>query len=383
MLLTAIAAIPLLIWIYLLTCRGGFWLPSKSLAERTAPLPSAKRVAVVIPARDEAAGIGETVTALLVQDFPAPLHIVVVDDGSTDGTADVAIAAAEPAGRTDQLTVFYGQPLVPGWTGKLWALSQGVARAAALAPDYLLFTDADIRHDRHSVASLVAIAEAGGYDLASHMVKLACATTAEKACIPAFVFFFLQLYPPAWIRSRKSKTAGAAGGCILIRPEMLQRIGGIAAIRNQVIDDCALARAVKRNGGNVWLGLTERAHSLRCYGTFAEVERMISRTAFNQLRHSTWLLTGTILGLIFTYLLPPVLVLSGRRSPALLGAAAWLLMTIGYLPMLRFYRRSAVWAFALPLIAVFYSAATVHSAVQYWRGRGGEWKGRVQDVRSR
>ncbi len=355
---------------------------SKNLSRDTPPAPPLKRVCVVIPARNEAATIAETIASLFQQDFPAPVHIIVVDDASTDSTADVARAAAERAGKTPQLTVVAAPPLLPGWTGKLWALSHGVTQAESFAPDYLLFTDADIRHGPHSIARLLASAESGGYDLASHMVKLACATTAEKALIPAFVFFFFKLYPPAWVCSKKSKTAGAAGGCILIRPEALKRIGGMAAIRNEVIDDCALARAVKRSGGRIWLGLTNEAASLRSYDTFSEIGRMISRTAFNQLQHSRLLLAGTLVGLFFTYLLPPLLLLSARRVPVLLGASAWLLMSLAYLPTVRFYRRSALWSFTLPLIASFYLGATIHSALQYWRGRGGEWKGRVQDLRA-
>jgi hopene-associated glycosyltransferase HpnB len=188
------------------------------------------------------------------------------------------------------------------------------------------------------------------------------------------------LYPPAWILSSKRKTAGAAGGCILIRPEALRRIGGISAIRNQVIDDCALARAVKRKGGRVWLGLTRSTVSIRSYGSFAEIGRMIARTAFNQLQHSPLLLVGTVLGLFFTYLLPPILVLTRQPRLVSVGGAAWLLMSASYLPMVRFYKRSPLWSMALPGIALFYTGATVYSAFRYWRKRGGEWKGRIQDV---
>jgi hopene-associated glycosyltransferase HpnB len=374
--LITIAAVPLLIWIYLLASHGGFWRVSRYRVPKRMLATPAKRVVAIIPARNEAANIAEAVESLLRQDFPAPLHIIVVDDDSTDGTAEIAA-------RLPHVTVIRGQPLKAGWTGKLWAVSQGVAEAERLAPDYLLFTDADIRHSRQSVAELVAIAEGGNYTLASLMVRLACTTTAEKALIPAFVFFFLKLYPPAWIRAAKSRTAGAAGGCILISPDALERIGGIGAIRGEVIDDCALARAVKRSGGRIWMGLSDETESIRSYGTFSEIGRMISRTAFNQLRHSGLLLIGAVIGLCFTYLLPPVMILTGRPVVMLLGASAWLLMAVAYLPMVRFYRRSAAWSFTLPVIALFYIGATIHSALQYWRGRGGEWKGRVQDVRSR
>jgi hopene-associated glycosyltransferase HpnB len=379
-LLNAIAAVPLLIWIYLLAGRGGFWRVSKSLARSMPQSTPGKRVVAVIPARNEAATMGGSVASLLQQEFLAPLHIIVVDDGSNDRTADLARAAAERAGKSSLLTIITGKPLAAGWTGKLWAVAQGVTQAETLGPDYLLLTDADVYHGPNSVAGLVSTAEYGGYDLASYMVKLACVTAAEKALIPAFVFFFLKLYPPAWIRAEKRKTAGAAGGCILIRPQALRRIGGIAAIRNEVIDDCALARAVKHSGGRIWMGLTNESKSVRSYGGLSEIGRMISRTAFNQLRHSRLLLAATALGMCVTYLLPPLLLFTRRKVPMTLGGTAWLLMSFSYVPMLRFYKQLSAWGFALPLIATFYMGATVHSAIQYSRGRGGEWKGRFQDV---
>jgi hopene-associated glycosyltransferase HpnB len=381
-LVTALAVVPLLIWIYLLLFRGGFWQVSKHLAAVGLPKVSGRRVAVVIPSRNEANVIGQALKSLFEQDFPAPLHIFVVDDGSTDGTTEVAAIAAERAGRTSSLTTMSGEPLAEEWTGKLWALSQGVAQAEALAPDYLLLTDADIIHGRNTVAELVAIAEANRYDLTSYLVRLTCISFAEKALIPAFVFFFLKLYPPTWIASQKSRTAAAAGGCILIRPEALQRIGGLAAIRGEVIDDCALAHAMKSAGGRIWMGLTSTTESIRSYGTFSDTGRLISRTAFNQLRHSPVLLIGTVVGLVVTYLLPPLLLLTGNRPAMLLGLVAWLLMSVSYLPTVRFYKRSIVWSLSLPLVACFYMGATIYSAIQYWRGLGGEWKGRVQDTPS-
>lgn len=324
-----------------------------------------------------------TVLSLLNQDYASSLHIFLVDDSSNDGTDVVARAAADETGASNRLTIIHAAPLPPGWTGKMWALAQGVSRALAADPDYLVFTDADICHGKRSVAELISIAEAGEYDLTSYMVQLACVTTAEKALVPAFVFFFLMLYPPAWISSRASRTAAAAGGCILISPGALQRIGGIEAIRNEVIDDCALARAVKRSGGAIWMGLTRETRSIRSYGTFGEIKGMISRTAFNQLHHSVWLLPGTVIGLCVTYLAPPLLLLTGKPAAMILGAAAWALMAAAYLPMVRFYKQSFLWSLALPAIAAFYLFATIDSAVRYWRGTGGAWKGRAQDVRSR
>jgi hopene-associated glycosyltransferase HpnB len=364
--LLLVALVPLAIWCLLLTARRGFWRVSKHFAQHATGARS-KSIAVVIPARDEAEHIGNTVSGLRAQDFHAPVHILVVDDNSTDGTA----LAAQNAGAI----VIAGKPLPPGWTGKLWALSQGVQEAETYGSDFLLFTDADITHDRGSLSELVAIAESGNYDLTSFMVKLACRTFAERALIPAFVFFFLLLYPPG-----NPSTVGAAGGCILIRPEALRRIGGISAIGQEVIDDCALANAVKRHGGRVWMGLTNNRRSERSYATFREIGSMISRTAFNQLNHSALLLLGTILGLVVMYLLPLAVLFSGRPVVVLLGAASWLLMAAAYLPMVRFYKLTPLWSFALPFVAMFYAGATIHSAIQYWSGRGGYWKGRAQDL---
>jgi hopene-associated glycosyltransferase HpnB len=261
----------------------------------------------------------------------------------------------------------------------MWAVSQGVARAIATRPDYLLLTDADIDHSSDNVQRLTALAESGSYDLTSLMVKLQTVSFAEKALIPAFIFFFFMLYPPAWISSSGRKLAGAAGGCILVRPETLLKAGGIEAIRSEIIDDCGLATIIKRVGGRVWLGLTAETASTRSYGSFGEIGRMVSRTAFNQLHHSTLLLMGTVIGLLLTYVLPVALVFSGTLVSALAGVTAWALMTTAFFPMVRFYRLNPLWSLALPVVASFYMGATVHSAVKYWLGKGGEWKGRAQD----
>ena len=376
----ALAALPVLIWVYLLCARGAFWRVKPHLPPEFSNSGSPKTVSVVIPARNEADVIAETVTSLLTQNFEGSSHVYVVDDGSTDATAEQAIGAALKMERRDAITVVKAAPLPGGWTGKMWAVSQGVEKAGAEAPDFLLLTDADIQHEPHSIATLIAIAEHGRFDMVSFMVKLRCETFAERALIPAFVFFFFLLYPPVWIRNAKRKTAGAAGGCILIRPAILREAGGIEAIRDEVIDDCALARWVKRAGGRIWLGLAEDARSTRSYRSFREIEKMISRTAFRQLDHSGLLLLGTLGGLLITYMLPLLLSFSGQRVYAAMGVTAWALMTAAYLPMVRFYRKSFLWAAALPAIAVFYAAATLHSAFKYWMGRGGEWKGRAQDM---
>jgi hopene-associated glycosyltransferase HpnB len=360
-----IAACSLGAWLYLFIGRGGFW----QIGAPEAPLRVGigKSVCVVIPARDEEAVIGQAVASL------RPWHVIVVDDHSSDRTAVVAAEAGAE--------VIQAGPLPSGWSGKLWAISEGLKKASAAAPDYFLFTDADIVHGPNAVAELIARAEASKLELASLMVKLRCRSLAETLLIPAFVFFFFMLYPPNWVARRKSRTAAAAGGCILIRPSALDRIGGIASIRGEIIDDCALARAVKRNGGAIWLGVTNDTSSIRDYATFAEIRSMISRTAFAQLHHSALLLIATILGMAIIYLAPPLLILTGHPLAAVFGLAAWLLMMIAYGPALHFYGRSGAWALLLPLVALFYISATIDSALSYWSGRGGVWKGRIQDER--
>jgi hopene-associated glycosyltransferase HpnB len=376
----AIAALPLIIWTCLAFARGGFWRLAPFVDARSPSPAPARRVVIVIPARDEAAAIGATVTSLATQSFSGFLHLIVVDDASTDGTAKIAAAAASRSGFSSHLTVVHAAALPPGWTGKLWALAQGVAAAAQFAPDYLLFTDADILHSRDSVETLVSRAERDERDLVSHMVRLSTVTRVERLLIPAFVFFFFKLYPPRWIADSSKRTAGAAGGCVLIRPRMLERIGGVEAIRSQIIDDCSLAGAVKQAGGRVWLGLSPESRSLRVYRSAAEVGAMISRTAFSQLRHSYLLLIATALGLLCTYLAPVAMLLTGNPVVMALGLLAWGLMSLCYLPMVRFYQLPPFWCLCLPLIAVFYLGSVVHSAVQYARGRGGYWKGRMQDA---
>jgi hopene-associated glycosyltransferase HpnB len=350
-----------LIWFFLVFARKGFWRVAEP-PQLAAP-SGRPTVIAVIPARNEAEVIRRSTGSLLASDYP--LRIVLVDDHSTDGTA-------EAAGSNPNLTVMQAPPLETGWTGKLWAVHNGILEAAKLAPDYYLLTDADIEHAPGNVSQLVARAEAGGFDMVSLMVKLRCESLAEKLLIPAFVFFFFKLYPPG------ARTNGAAGGCILIRREALERAGGIAAIRNEPIDDCALAREVKRTGGKLWLGVTQTTRSIRPYPEFSDVEQMIARTAFTQLKYSAWMLLGAVLGMVVTYLLPPALALVGYP----LAAAAWALMTIAYIPILRFYGLNLLWALALPGVAVFYTCATVHSALNYWRGKGGMWKGRASASRS-
>ena len=370
------AAATLAFWLYLLFFRGAFWREFlKRDAPPEGPLRHPPRIVAVIPARNEAPTVARAVASLAAQHYPGVFHIIVVDDDSTDGTAAAARAAATP----DVLTVVHAAPLPAGWTGKLWALSEGIRHSVRFHPDYLLLTDADIVHPAGALEDLAARAAAGPYDLVSFMATLQCRSPAERALVPAFVFFFFLLYPPAWIRNPRRSTAGAAGGCILVRQAALEKIGGIKPIRGSLIDDCALARAIKRSGGRIWLGLNRATISIRAYPTFGEIGRMISRTAFTQLRHSALRLLAAIIGLTVTYLLPPVVAVVAPQPAAGMAATAWLLMSISYFPALRFYNRGWFAAPLLPLVALFYLGATIHSAISYWLGSGGSWKGRIQD----
>jgi hopene-associated glycosyltransferase HpnB len=374
--LLALAALSLAIWLYLLLGRGFFWIAR--VVPPAPPLARWPSVVAVVPARNEAAVIGEAVGSLLAQNYAGDFSVVLVDDHSSDGTAEVARAAAAAAGQADRLHVVEARPLPPGWTGKLWALSEGVRSVEMQegAPELLLFTDADIAHHRTNLAELAARLEGEGRDLVSLMVLLRCRSVAERFLIPAFVFFFAMLYPFAWSNDPRKGTAAAAGGCILLRRSAYERIGGFASIRGALIDDCALAREVKR-GGSLWLGLTLKTQSLRPYPHIADVWNMVARTAYTQLGYSPWQLAGTVLGLVVTYLVPPALVFFGGTT-AIIAGAAWAGMALAYAPMLRFYGLSLLWAPLLPAVALVYLAATVDSARRHWRGVGGAWKGRVQ-----
>jgi hopene-associated glycosyltransferase HpnB len=378
---TVAAALAFLIWVYLAFARGLFWHfeSTHENAAHVAHFPAG--VAAIVPARNEARSIGPAITSLLNQSVP--MTIFLVDDESTDGTGDLARRIAESASSANALVVMEGRPLPSDWTGKLWAMQQGFERALSANPEWLLFTDADVVHDAQTAANLRSIAAQGGYDLVSFMVKLHCESFAEKLLIPAFVYFFFMLYPPAWIRDPRRVTAGAAGGCMLVRTKALMRAGGLGPIRGAMIDDCSLARLLKQQGGRLWLGLTDRSRSLRRYETFPEIERMVSRTAFNQLKHSVLLLMGTILGMMVVYSAPPLLLFSRNTGAIFMSVAAWALTTVTYSRMVRHYRLNPAWALSLPLAALFYMGATIHSAVKYWSGRGGEWKGRTQDIHDR
>jgi hopene-associated glycosyltransferase HpnB len=364
------------IWIYLLFFRGGFWW----LPYRPAPIAAdvgRRSVVAVIPARDEASVIGRTVASLLAQEYDGNFRIVVVDDQSSDATAEAARAAAVAVGAHDRLTICRGKPVPPGWTGKLWAMSQGIKAARSMRPDYFLLTDADIVHDSGNLRALISRCESGSYDLVSLMVRLHCRSLWETLLIPAFVFFFFKLYPPRWVADPAYRTAGAAGGCMLIRAATLERIGGIESIRGEIIDDCALARRVK-SVGKVWLGPARHTTSIREYRSWRPIWDMVVRSAFAQLDYSPLMLALTLLMLSLTYMAPPLLVLSSEPTAMVCGGFAWLGMSIAFLPTLRAYDVPRPIAVLLPPIALFYVAATVASAVLFWRGRGGYWKGRVQ-----
>jgi len=373
----------LAIWLHIFFGRGRFWLVRKADVDRSPieQLDAWPSVIAVVPARNEADTIGRTVASLLEQDFPGRFSIVLVDDHSSDGTASLAKQAGLDNESKDRFRIIEASELPQGWTGKLWALQTGIAAVQTEQPAYFWFTDADIMHTPDTLRRLVVRAERKALDLASLMVLLQAKTLPERALVPPFLYFFLMLYPPKWIADQEFSTAGAAGGCILLKRVALERLGGISAIRDQVIDDCALAKAVKDSGGRVWMGLTRRSLSRRAYSTFAEIRDLIARTAFTQLRYSSALLIGTIFGMILTYIAPLLLVGIPDATARVLGLSAWLLMTASFLPTVRFYRISLAWSLVLPLAALFYTWATWVSAVRYWTGRGAEWKGRSQAQR--
>ena len=375
---TILGAAAVAFWVYLIAFRGFFWwVRHTPLAATPTPRTPQPSIVAVMPARDEAALIGRAVASLLGQTYPGPFHIVVVDDHSSDGTAEAARAAAAACGGADRLTVATAEPVPSGWTGKLWAVRHGIGIARKREPDYLLLIDADIVHAPDNLAQLVERAERGGYDLVSLMVRLHCRSLWEQLLIPAFVFFFFKLYPPRRVADPARRTAAAAGGCMLLRRGTLEHIGGVDGIRHEIIDDCALARHVKAVGA-VWLGAARDTCSIREYGSWRPIWDMIERCAFAQLRYSTLALVATITAMAAIYFAPPLLLTSGTTSGVLLGAAAWAGMTLAFVPILRSYDCPLALAPLLPAIALFYMAATVASAISFWRGRGGYWKGRFQ-----
>ena len=383
MILAIAAFISVAIWGYLAIGRGGFW----RLSERDdvdPPVPAAwPEVAIVIPARDEATVIGKCLASLLRQDYPGRYRIVLVDDNSTDGTAGVAARVAAESDHPGRLTVLAGQSLAPGWTGKLWAVSQGVAAARTGARvDYFLLSDADIVYAPEMLRWLVSHALARDARLASFMVKLRCDSPAGRFLVPAFVFFFQMLYPFPWVNRSTRAVAAAAGGCVLVHAATLQETGGIEAIRDALIDDCALARNVKARGP-IWLGLTDRVRSIRSYPDWSDIAQMVSRSAYAQLGYSLIQLAGTVVAMTLTFVVPPVAALTGSPAASLAGLTAWIIMALLFIPTLRMYGIPRWRAVALPAIAFSYLMFTLNSAWQSIRGKGGFWKGRFQAARTK
>ena len=399
--ISVVALASLLAWVWLTLCQGFFWRTDQRLPERRPPKVWPE-VAVVVPARDEAEVMERSLGSLLAQKYPGRARVILVDDNSTDGTGDLARSLAPGAGGPrgeggegaatglELLVTTPGGEPPAGWTGKLWALRHGVQLAEETgAPEYLLLTDADIAHGPDSLAELVAAAETNGLDMVSQMAHLRTETRWEKLIVPAFVYFFAQLYPFRWSNRPGSRTAAAAGGCSLVRRSALERAGGVAAIRGAVIDDVSLARLIKRDGGRTWLGLADAVDSVRPYPRLGQLWRMVSRSAYAQLRHSVLLLAGTVLGLALVYLVPPAAAVAGLATGLAgaggagawwtfgLGLAAWAVMAGTFTPMLRYYRLPVAGAVLLPFTAGMYLLMTVDSAVQHWRGQGAAWKGRT------
>ncbi|MFE9855372.1 glycosyltransferase [Streptomyces sp. NPDC005780] len=374
-----IAVGSLVAWVWLLLGQGFFWRTDQRLPSRAAPAqwPS---VAIVVPARDEADMLPVSLPSLLAQDYPGHAEIILVDDCSKDGTGALARELSVRCGGLPVTVVSPGEP-EPGWTGKLWALRHGIALARSREPEYLLLTDADIAHEPDSLRELVAAAGSGGFDLVSQMARLRVESVWERLVVPAFVYFFSQLYPFRWVNRAQKRTAAAAGGCVLLRTEAAVRARVPESIRQAVIDDVSLARAVRGSGGRIWLGLAERVDSVRPYPRLADLWRMVSRSAYAQLRHNPLVLLGTVLGLAVIYLAPPVTLvaglLAGDPPAAWAGGAAWAVMAGTYMPVLGYYRQSLWLAPLLPFTALLYLLMTVDSAVQHYRGRGAAWKGRT------
>ena len=378
-----LVALSLIIWIYLIVVRGNFWLCNQFLDQKYSP--TNLNVTAIIPARNEEESISICLNSLFNQDYQGNFQLVLVDDRSEDHTKAIAKEIAKTKNKEKQLTIVDGKPLARGWSGKLWAMNQGIEWAQAnVETDYFLLTDADIKHDVSNLSLLVAKAEKDQLDLVSLMVKLHCQSFWEKLLIPAFIFFFQKLYPFPLVNNPRSRVAGAAGGCILIRRDALSRIGGIASLKEALIDDCTLADLVKKSlpaNHGIWLGLTETTTSLREYKHLKPIWDMVARTAFTQLNYSNLLLLGTLVGMFVTYLVAPVGlifgVITGDYLVSLLALITIFLISLSYYPTVKFYRLPLWYCFLLSAIALLYTLMTIDSALRHWQGKGGQWKGRA------
>lgn len=391
-LIITLTLLSLLIWLYLLLFRGNFWLGNQLIKSPIESLENYPSVSVIIPARNEADVLPISLPSLLNQNYSGDLSVILVDDQSNDNTGKIAKKIAENFHKNQILTVVNGKPLPPSWTGKLWAMKQGIMEAGKQSelPDYFLFTDADIKHDLNNIKELVIKAERENLALTSLMVLLKCDSFWEKFLIPAFIFFFQKLYPFPWVNNPENKMAAAAGGCILIRRDILEKIGGIDILKQALIDDCSLAKAVKshlqntQNPQTIWLGLTNNTISLRSYPTLRSIWDLVARTAFTQLNYSVFLLFATVIAMTLIYLIAPMALILGIISNNCLiiacGSLIWILMAIAYFPTIKLYKLSPYWSLTLPVIGFLYTLMTIDSAWRYWRGKGGGWKGRVYPI---
>ena len=393
-----VSSLSLLTWLYLLLARGFFWRTDVCLdaeAGLSKPWPS---VGVVVPARNEADVLPETLPTLLCQEYPGEFRVYLVDDQSSDGTAEIVSNLAEQKGSNDsqdrELTLIEGSPLPPDWAGKVWAMEQGVSAASLQSPDYMWLTDADIAHSPRVLTSLIVKAESNDASLVSVAAQLHCQGFWERLLVPAFIYFFAKLFPFRWVNDRNNPIAAAAGGCMLVRRESLEAAGGLPSIANAIIDDCSLARLIKGGspGGNtIWLGLSHDIQSVRPYAGLWPFWRMVARTAYTQLRYSPALLLGATVGMLLVYLVPLAALIGGRVALWVtgeynlslfllaLGLATLSLMFTSYLPMLQWYRTSKSFALLLPLAGLLYTMMTIDSARRHWKGKGGEWKGRTHN----
>ncbi|BDA39799.1 glycosyltransferase [Candidatus Atelocyanobacterium thalassae] len=387
----SIICLSIVAWIYLLLFRGGFWLNNEKIDKSSYHLNNYPSVCAIVPARNEATFISTSLKSLLEQNYSGNFSIILVDDQSTDNTKNIAKESVKNCSNSNNLHIISGVPLISNWSGKLWAIKQGIDKANQLKnkPDYFLLTDADIEHHKNNLEELVTKAKRENLALVSLMVKLKCESLWEKLLIPAFIFFFKKLYPFAWVNNYYKKTAAAAGGCILISRSILEEIGGVEVLRETLIDDCSLAAFVKKKlrdnkkyaNQGIWLGLSEETLSLRSYDRLEPIWNMVARTAYTQLNHSPFMLVGTLVGLVFIYLIGPVGFTYGLlvhdETLIVLGIINWFLMTVAYMPTIMLYECSPLWALSLPFITSLYAAMTFDSALNYWRGKGGRWKGRT------